>query len=179
MITNLLIAITAGLLSAVCWLLSLIGLPGNWGIVVIAGLLAAFAPDEASSQVHWGTVGILLALAGAGELLEFLAGAAGVGQTGGSRRAVLLALVGSVLGAMIGLFVGLPVPIVGGFVGSILFSGLGAALGAIVGQRWARRHWHDSVQLGWGAFRGRIMGTVAKSLCGGMMLIVLLFALVF
>lgn len=176
---GILIALCSTLFGLACWVASVLGLPGNWGIVLIAILHAWLVPPEWSAWCGWVSVAALAGLAALGELLEFVAGSAGVGQSGGSRRAMVLALVGSLVGAVVGFFVGLPIPVVGGLVASLLFSGLGAAGGAILGQRWLGRNWNETMSVGWAAFYGRLLGTLGKSICGAAMVIVLLFAVWF
>lgn len=171
---GILLALCSSLIGCACWIASFLGLPGNWGIVLIAALHAWLVPADWASNVGWSSVIALAILAGLGELIEFLAGSAGVGQSGGSRRAMVLALVGSLIGALVGFFVGLPIPVVGGLVASLLFSGLGAGLGAILGQRWRGKNWNETMSVGWAAFTGRLLGTLGKSICGAVMLLVLL-----
>ena len=168
------ISILTTLWGIACWIASVLGLPGNWGIVGGAALLAWLAPENWAAHMSWATVLGLAALAGLGELLEFVAGSAGVSQSGGSRRSMVLALVGSLIGEIVGFFVGLPIPVVGGLVASLLFSGLGAGAGAILGQRWLGRNWNDTMSVGWAAFYGRLLGTLGKSICGAVMVLVLL-----
>lgn len=173
------ISILTSLWGLACWVASVLGLPGNWGLVATAALLAWLAPAEWAAHLSWPSVLVLAALAGLGELLEFIAGSAGVSQSGGSRRAMVLALVGSLVGAIVGFFVGLPIPVVGGLVASLLFSGLGAAAGAVVGQRWLGRNWTETMSVGWAAFYGRLLGTLGKSVCGAVMVLVLLYGVWF
>lgn len=175
----ILISVLSSLWGIVCWVASVLGLPGNWGIVAAAALLAWLAPEAWATRLGWPGVLLLAGLAGLGELLEFIAGSAGVGQSGGSRRAMVLALLGSLIGAVVGFFVGLPIPVIGGLVASLLFSGLGAAAGAILGQRWLGRNWSETMAVGWAAFYGRLLGTLGKSICGAVMVGVLLYGVWF
>ncbi|MFN9249198.1 MAG: DUF456 domain-containing protein [Planctomycetota bacterium] len=173
------ISLLTSLWGIACWIASVLGLPGNWGVVAVAALLAWLAPEEWNARMSWASVLIWAALAGLGELLECVAGSAGVSQSGGSRRAMVLALMGSLCGAIVGFFVGLPIPVIGGLVASLLFSGLGAAAGAILGQRWLGRNWSETMSVGWAAFYGRLLGTLGKSVCGAAMVIVLLYGVWF
>jgi hypothetical protein len=77
-----------------------------------------------------------------------------------------------------GLFVGLPIPVVGSFVGALLFAGAGAFLGAMIGEYWEGRTMEDSVPIGVGAFWGRLLGTLAKTMVGAVMIVVTVVALV-
>jgi uncharacterized protein len=151
--------------------LTLVGRPGTWAIVVTSALLAWLAPTEWGISNSWGYVAALVGLALLGELVEFVASAAGVGKLGGSRRAAALAIVGSLVGAIVGMVVGLPIPIpiVGSLIGSVLLGGVGAAVGALIGEKWKGKDWDGSVRIGYAAFVGRILGTVGKTLCAAIM----------
>jgi uncharacterized protein YqgC (DUF456 family) len=173
--TSFLISVSISTVAFVCWVATVLGLPGNWLLVIAATAIAWFVPTDLTCHVSWLGVGVLVALATVGELIEFIAGAIGVGKTGGSKRAAALALAGSLIGAMVGFVLGLPIPVVGGLVGSLLFSGLGAAVGAIIGQRWFDKNWDKTMKVGIGAFWGRLLGTLGKAICGALMVIVLLF----
>ena len=158
-------------LAIVFLMLTIVGLPGTWAMVATGALLAWSAPTFSTISVSWGYVAALIGLALLGELIESIAGAVGVGKLGGSRRAVVLAIVGSLFGAIVGMVVGLPIPIplVGSLIGSVLFGGLGAAVGAFIGERTIGKDLDGSVKVGFAAFLGRIFGTVGKSLCAAIM----------
>jgi len=160
------------------WVLTLLGMPGNWLMVAAVVVYVLLMPAASPVAVGWGVVVGLIVLAGLGELMEFLAGAAGASRAGASRRGVLLALVGSLVGAVVGLFVGLPIPIVGSLVGAVLFAGLGAFAGAVLGEQWKGRDLDESLRVGNAAFWGRLLGTVAKTAVGAAMVAVTLVALV-
>jgi len=160
------------------WFLTLVGMPGNWLIVGATAIYAALRPEGAPLGVTWPTVGVLAGLALAGEIVETAAGAAGVSRVGGSRRSALLALVGSIVGGMTGLFVGLPAPIIGPLLGAVLCAGLGALVGAMLGETWKGRSLDQSARVGAAAFWGRLLGTLAKTLIGAVMVAVTLAALI-
>jgi len=159
------------LLSAIIfgWGLTLLGMPGNWLIVAAAICYVLLVPTQSAVSIGWGIVIALVLLAALGELLEFLAGALGVTTMGGSRRGAILALLGSLIGGVFGLFVGAPIPIVGSIVGVVLLASIGALLGAIVGECWRGRNLVDSWKIGKTAFWGRLLGTVAKTAIGAVM----------
>jgi uncharacterized protein len=169
-----LIPISLSLLAAGSWVLTLLGLPGNWGLLGIAAITAYFTPEATYFDVSSTTVLLTLGLASAGEVVEFIAGAAGVNQLGGSRKGSVLALGGSVVGAIVGIFVGVPVPIVGSLIAAVLFGGLGAFAGAVAGERWDGKDWDLAMKIGWGALFGKLLGTLLKSICGTIMLVLLL-----
>ena len=163
---------------AVCWVLTLLGMPGNWVMIGAAVGYVLLVPTESPAAIGWATVIALLVLALIGELLEFLAGALGVTKAGGSKRGAMLALVGSVVGGVIGLFVGMPIPIVGSLLGAVLMAGLGAFAGAILGEQWKGRDFDESMKIGEAAFWGRLLGTVAKSAIGAIMVVAVVVAMI-
>ena len=112
-----------------------------------------------------------------GEVVEFVAGALGVAREGGSKRGAALALAGSIVGGIVGLFVGLPIPVLGPVLAALLFASLGALAGAVAGERWRGRTWTDSWSIGKAAFRGRLVGTLAKAAVGLVMIAVVAVAL--
>ena len=173
---NTFIASLVTALAPIFWVGTLLGLPGNWGLVALAACLAYFVNDAVHIDIHSPTVAAILALAILGELVEFVAGAAGVKQLGGSRRGGALAVLGSVVGAVVGVFIGVPVPVVGSLVGALLFGGLGAFGGAVVGERWSGKEWDLSFRIGMGALFGKMLGTLLKTICGTVMLALLLYA---
>jgi hypothetical protein len=160
------------------WLLTVIGLPGNWVNVVAVALYAWLLPEAGRATIGWPIVAVVLALATLGELLEFLAGAAGVAKVGGSRPAAVLALVGSIGGGIAGMFVGVPVPVVGPIVAAILFAAAGALSGAMFGEiAFSRSNLQRSWDVGKGAFWGRLLGTLSKTIAGAVMVVVAVVAL--
>ena len=162
------IGIILTLLALLSWAGSLLGMPGNWVIVLMAAGSLLMLDPGAASYVGWvPLIGIVL-VAGLGELLEFIAGALGASRLGGSKRGTAMSLVGSIAGAVAGLFMGsvIPIPIVGSLIGSLTLGAAGAFGGAMVGERWAGKDWDTSIQIGSAAFWGRLLGTVAKAVCG-------------
>ena len=176
---NILAAILLVVVLFVGWVFQLVGLPGNWLIVIAAAVYAWLLPPDASTAIGWPTVAILLVLAIAGEVVEFIAGALGVTRVGGSRRGAVLAIVGSMIGGILGMFVGVPIPIVGSLVGAVVFGGLGALVGAVVGETWQGRDLETSLKIGKGAFVGRLLGTAAKMIVCTIMVIATIAAILF
>jgi len=173
---NTFIASLVSIIAPVFWVGTLLGLPGNWGLVAVAAALAYFVNDAVHIDIHSPTVAAILALAVLGEVVEFVAGAAGVKQLGGSRRGGALAILGSVIGTIAGLFIGVPVPVIGSLIAALLFGGAGAFGGAVVGERWSGKDWDVCIRIGWGALWGKLLGTVLKTVCGTVMLVLLLYA---
>ena len=142
-------------------LFTLLGLPGLW---VMAAALAAYAwVTQFNRYVGWPGLIAVLALATLAEIMEFVAGSAGAKQAGGTRRA----MIGAVVGALIGGFLfTIPVPVLGTIFGAFV----GAALVemGIVGDP------THSMKVGWGAAKGRFWGILWKLAFGLAILIVTL-----
>lgn len=161
-------------------LLNLLGLAGNWLMLGSMILHAFLVEHPLRLDVSWWGIALLLVLALLGEGLEFLAGVMGAGKAGGSRRALILSFVGSLLGAGFGFGAGnAVVPLAGGIVGVLLMGSAGALAGAVLGETWKGRSFHESMEVGRGAFVGRLIGTLSKSFIGTAMLIVSLGLLIF
>lgn len=159
------------LVALVCWVLTLIGMPGNWGLVIVAGLAFYFAAPESAFHVSLPVWIGMLVVAGIGEILEFAASSLGVNKLGGSKKGAMLAVVGSILGAIVGMILGVPIPIIGSLVAAVVFGCFGAFGGAVLGERWDGKEWEEAIKIGWGAFWGRLFGTILKTLCGTILLI--------
>lgn len=139
------------------WMLTVASLPGTWLILVSAGLYSWLSPDAGRWDIGLNTLGVLLALALLGEVLETVSAAAGVNKLGGSRRTALLAIVGSMIGAFF--FTGLiPIPVVGTVVGACA----GALGGAVFGELWKGRDVDHALRVGNAAMWGRLVGSLAK-----------------
>ena len=161
-----------GLVAAgfVCWLTNLFSLPGNWALLGLTALFAWLVPHDSSRGVTWNTVWILLVLAIVGEIIEFVAGAAGAAKRGASRRSIWLSLIGALAGSIGGAIVGLPIALVGSPIAALLGGAAGAFVGAYLGETWAERSHGHSVEVAKGAFLGRLWGTVGKFAVGAVML---------
>jgi uncharacterized protein YqgC (DUF456 family) len=170
------VAILVSIAAPLFWVATLLGFPGNWGLVGLALLLVWLFPSTAWVGMEVPALVGVISLAAVGEVVEFFAGAAGVNQLGGSKRGTALAVVGSIVGAVAGMFVGIPVPIIGSLIGAVVFGGLGAFGGAVVGERWAGKEWDLSIRIGWGALWGKLLGTLLKTICGTACLVLLLYA---
>ncbi|MGA0334483.1 MAG: DUF456 domain-containing protein, partial [Kiritimatiellia bacterium] len=99
---------------------------------------------------------------------------------GGSRRAMLLSVAGGMLGSIFGFGMGnAVVPVLGGILGIVLIGGVGSLLGAMLGESWKGSARDKTLEVGKGAFWGKILGTLAKSLIGTLMLLFALGGLIF
>lgn len=150
------------LLLVLGWLLTVFNLPGNWLIVIVVALYALIVPDDSRGDISWTVVAVVTGLAVAGEIIETAAGAVGASRQGGSRRGMLLAIVGSIAGSIFGAMLGLPIPIIGSVVAAILFAALGAMFGAVLGEQWKGTDSQAAWQIGQAAFWGRLFGTLGK-----------------
>jgi uncharacterized protein len=160
------------------WVLTLLSLPGNWLMVAATAVYAYFTPARFSLAIGWKVIVAILVLAALGEVVELLSSTVGTARAGGSRRGAALALLGSIFGAMLGIVVGVPIPLAGSIVAAVLFAGLGAMAGAMLGERWAGRNFDASWPIGIAAFRGRLLGVLAKSLIGGLIVLLVVAAMV-
>jgi len=150
------------------WCLTLVGLPGNWLIVGVSALVAWLFPLQEGLGFGWKTVGLLAGFALLGEILEAVAGAAGLAK-GGSRRGAIGGMIGSFAGAIIGTGFG---PIVG----TILLAAVGAMVGAIIGETTGGKSLESSVVIGKAAFVGRLLATAAKVTIASIMVAVGVYA---
>jgi uncharacterized protein YqgC (DUF456 family) len=159
-----------------CWVSNLLGLPGNWAMIVAALVFWYFMP-LGRTNFHWGVLVGLVVVAVLGEVIEFAAGAAGAAKAGGSKRSAALAIAGSLLGGIVGMLVGTPVPVIGSVVAAILGASLGAMGGAMLGEHWKGRTQEEGLKVGQAAFWGRLWGTLGKVACGAAMLVILFAAM--
>jgi uncharacterized protein len=141
------------------------GLPGTW-LQVLA--LAAFAALTDFSPVGAASIAVVVLLALAGEVVEFVLGGRYARKYGGSKRAAW----GAILGGLVGAVVGVPVFIVGSVIGAFIGAFAGAALLELTRSPDARA----ALRVGWGAFVGRLVATAAKSAIGVAIAAVALYA---
>src|SRR5690606_21726690 len=127
-------------------LLNIVGLPGNW-ILVLA--MAAYA-YLTGWDVHVGVwaLGSVVAIGLLGEVAEFVAGGAGAKSAGGTKRGMVGAIVGGFLGAIF-LSV-IPVPVISQIIGACA----GAFIGAFVVEYAIQPEVGRSSAIGWGAAKG-------------------------
>ena len=128
------------------------GLPGTF---IILGASLLYGWYGGFEEITLKIIVILVILVLIGELIEFLLGIAGSKKYKSSNRAII----GSIIGA-----------IAGGIMGAPFFFGIGAVIGAFVGafagaiavELLLGKSLNESVQSGWGAFLGRVAGTISK-----------------
>lgn len=154
------------LLGAACVVSIILSLPGAWimlGIALVIELIDQWwrTPDvDGRTQTfEWWLLGVCLALAIIGELLELAAGAAGAKSGGAGRRGMIGALIGGVAGALL-LTPLIPIPIVGTLIGAIIGTFAGAVIGEVTGA--TPKTVKGSMKPALGATIGRVFGTVGK-----------------
>jgi uncharacterized protein YqgC (DUF456 family) len=138
-------------------LLNIVGLPGLWLIVLAYAGYAALTGWDV--YVGWPSLLLVIVLATAAEIVEFVAGAAGSKAAGGRTRGMIGAVVGGFLGAIFLSII--PIPVVAQIFGACL----GAFLGAMIMEMTDKDIAH-SLRVGAGAAKGRFLGIVSK-LCFG------------
>jgi uncharacterized protein YqgC (DUF456 family) len=132
-----------------------LGLPGTFLIVLIAGI---YGWATGFAEVTLGTVGGLFALALLAEAIEFASAARGGGEGGPkpSLRITLAAIAGAIAGGLLGapLFFG---------IGALFGAFAGAFAGAALAATWEGHDRDTAVRHGMQALRGRVLGFVVKS----------------
>ncbi|HAY78900.1 MAG TPA: hypothetical protein DCY79_03760, partial [Planctomycetaceae bacterium] len=139
--------------SCIAWLTNLLGLPGNWMIVLAAAIYAylwySWGWETGMTAIEWPGVVILFVLALLGEGLELVAGAAGAKGVGGSKRGAILSFLVSIIGGIVGMFIGTAIlPVVGSVLGALTFACVGALIGAVLGEQWKGRQIEESLEIG-------------------------------
>jgi len=149
------------LLSAGFVLITLIGLPGGWLMVILAATIEFFSTYWVGVEIWgWHAIGICVGLVILGEIIELIASGIGSKLGGGSTRGMWGAILGSIVGAVFGTFM-IPVPLIGTLVGAVS--------GAFVGTVVAELTHKDPPDFGaitksaTGATIGRILGIFGKT----------------
>lgn len=163
--------ITAFILLGVLCILGLIatplGLPGTF--VILAGAVLFNLVQWKMAISLWVLV-LLLALAVAGEILEYWLGVRLAARRGASGAAIA----GAIVGGLIGAFAGVPVPVIGSVIGLFLGVFLGALFVELLLQKNFSRAWKAAT----GAFYGRAGAILVKSMLGVAMVAVIFAAAV-
>ena len=132
-----------------------LGLPGLW--VMVVGIIA-YGWLTSFHTVSALTIGIVLVIALAGEIIESWIGFRFAKRYGGSSRSGWGALIGGVIGAVIGV----PIAIIGSVIGAFIGSFIGAALFEFSASRQAG----VATRAGWGAVVGRAAAAAMKIALG-------------
>jgi len=128
-------------------------LPGVWIILAAAVGYDGYLGWQAFG---WKWLLALTLIAGVGELLDALAGAALAHRGGASRRASLGALIGGFAGMIV---FTIPVPLIGTIIGGLL----GCFLGAVIGELSLHDDLYRGARIGALATAGRLVGIVLKT----------------
>lgn len=133
------------------------GLPGVWMMVVVSAGLALLG------KLTWGTWLVLLLVAAAAELIEFLALKKVGERFGASRKAFW----GAIVGGFAGLFVGVPIP----FLGPVITALLGSFAGAAVVTFLETRSVEHAGRVGVGTLLARVLAIGVKVAAGVFILV--------
>jgi uncharacterized protein YqgC (DUF456 family) len=155
------------LLFSLAGLISLIfGLPGNF---VILGASILYGWYGGFQEITVKIIIILIVLALAGELIEFLLGILGSKKYESSNRAVVGSIIFGIIGAVMG------APFFFG-IGAVVGAFAGAFAGAIIVELSQGKKMDEALKSGWGAFIGRVAGTISKGAVGIAMIAVTVIA---
>lgn len=145
--------------------INVLTLPGLWLMAAVYGVYGWLTGWN--HYVGWPSLIAMAVLATVAEIVELTAGSAGAKKAGASKRAMIGAVVGGMVGAVF-LTALIPIPVVGTVIGVCL----GAALGAGIVELMVRRDLEQSIRVGSGAFKGRLLGIVSKLAIGAVMLLI-------
>ncbi|NIR43374.1 MAG: DUF456 domain-containing protein [Gemmatimonadetes bacterium] len=143
------------------------GLPGLW-LMVIA--LVGYAVLDGFTRIGWGTLALVVVLAGLAEAAEAWLSFRFARRYGGSSRAGW----GALLGGLIGAVIGTPVPIIGSVIGAFL----GAFAGAVGLELLGGAERRASFSAGWGAVLGKAAGAATKIFVGLCIAIIGVFSVI-
>ena len=152
-----------GLVIVVALILDLVGLFGNW--LILVAVTAAWA---LSGFDHFGgyTIPVLVGLAIVGEVLETAAAGMGAAKFGGGKGSIVASVVGCIWGAIIATPL-IPIPLLGTLLGACG----GAFVAATAYELTRKEHGLEgSLRVGTGAALGKVAGLFAKTLVGFVML---------
>ena len=135
-------------------LIVLLGLPGTWLLLALAGLTEWWTEPRLFSDVT--LIGVLI-VAIAGEVWETLSSSLRAKRAGAGRRGSVGALIGGIAGAILGT-VFIPVPLVGTLVGG----GLGAFLVSASLERTGGKTTGHALRVGRAAAAGQMLGLAGK-----------------
>lgn len=139
-------------------LVILMGLPGTWLLLLLAGVAEWVTEPRLFDTV---TLVSVLVLAVAGEVWEAMASSVRARRAGAGRRGSIGALVGGIGGALLGTML-IPVPLVGTLVGG----GVGAFAGSAGLERSGGTSAESAWRIGRAAAAGHLVGLLGKLLAG-------------
>lgn len=140
------------------WLfLVILGVPGNW-LMILGAILLDWWLEE-PRLFAWGTIAAVTGMAVLGEVAELISGMVGSRRAGGSRRGAAGALLGAFAGGLVGTAF-FPV------LGTLLGVCAGAFAGAFLLESTGGRTFHESTRSGMGAAAGHLFGVTTKLILG-------------
>ncbi len=142
------------------------GLPGTF---IILGASVLYGWYGGFSEITVGVIIILVVLALAGELIEFLLGILGSKKYESSNRAIAGSIIFGIIGAVMG------APFFFG-IGAVIGAFAGAFAGAILMELSQGKKMDEAIKSGWGAFLGRVAGTISKGAVGIAMIAITVLA---
>jgi hypothetical protein len=155
------------ILVSLAGLVSLIfGLPGTF---IILGASVLYGWYGGFSEITVRVIIILVVLALAGELIEFLLGILGSKKYESSNRAIVGSIIFGIIGAVMG------APFFFG-IGAVIGAFAGAFAGAILMELSQGKKMDEAIKSGWGAFLGRVAGTISKGAVGIAMIVITVLA---
>ena len=159
------------------WFLTVVGMPGNWLMVVAAALYAWLVPQDSAASIGWGCGYFRCRLGLNWRTTRGVGRCFRRGQGRGQQAQRRTSAYRLAFGALAGMAVGLPIPLVGPLLAAVFFAGVGA---------FSRRYgWRTLERPRAGRklagrqrrLLGRILGTVAKVLVGSVILALIAVAL--
>jgi uncharacterized protein YqgC (DUF456 family) len=150
-VTDVLAVLLLGAACAAGLILVPLGLPGLWLMVLGVVGYGALTGFRSAGPV---TIGLVIALALVGEVLEAWFGFRYAKRHGGSSRSAWGALIGGLVGAGMGV----PVPVIGSVIGAFV----GAFVGAAVFEYSLTWRAGTALGAGWGAVLGRAAAAAIK-----------------
>ena len=168
--TTLTLALVMAVLGGASLVLTLMTLPGNWAILLLAASAQGWAMAVGAPVPYSGwTLAALFAIAVLGEVAETAMGAAGAKAGGGRGRGAWGAVIGSFAGALAGTVLLAFIPLAGTLVGALI----GAAIGAFAGElTYGDRRAASLVAPAAGAAVGRFAGILVKLAFGLVMWVI-------
>ena len=155
------------ILVSLAGLVSLVfGLPGTF---VILGASVLYGWYGGFSEITVRVIILLVVLALAGELIEFLLGILGSKKYESSNRAIVGSIIFGIIGAVMG------APFFFG-IGAVIGAFAGAFAGAILMELSQGKKMDEAIKSGWGAFLGRVAGTISKGAVGIAMITITVLA---
>ena len=143
-------------------------LPGLW---LMLGAAAFYAYLSRGAYLGYRTLIALLILAGVAEVAEIFVTGAGAKQAGASKWGILGGFVGAILG---GIFLTGVIPYIP-LLSTVIGICLGTFLGAFGIEFAMGRPTSQSMRIGFGAAKGRLMGLFGKGTVGIVMLLITLW----